>query len=57
MKIGLIGLGNIEKVHLDAILNSGNELFSICDIDYDKINVIKYNLHLNAKLTKIIKIC
>ena len=44
MKIALIGLGIIGKVHLNVINNSGEKLVGICDIDESKLSGFDENI-------------
>ena len=50
MKVAIIGLGAISPLHVNAIINAGQEIVAVCDIVKERCdNVIKeFNLKANA---------
>lgn len=64
MKVALIGVGNIGKLHLNIILNSSATLVGICDVDEKKLVEYKdyptfsdYKTMIDVTKPDIIHIC
>lgn len=49
MRVGIAGLGAIAPLHIRAILNCGQEIAAICDIDKEKCGKINEEFNLGAK--------
>ena len=49
MKVGIAGLGAIAPLHIRAILNRGQKITAICDVDAEKCKKINAEFNLGAK--------
>ena len=49
MRVGIAGLGAIAPLHIRAILNRGQKIVAICDIDEEKRKKINAEFKLGAK--------
>ena len=49
MNIGIAGLGAIAPLHIRAILNRGQKITAICDVDAEKCKKINDEFNLGAK--------
>ena len=49
MNIGIAGLGAIAPLHIRAILNRGQKITAICDVDAEKCKKINAEFNLGAK--------
>ncbi len=49
MRVGIAGLGAIAPLHIRAILNRGQKITAICDIDSEKCKEINAEFNLGAK--------
>ena len=49
MNIGIAGLGAIAPLHIRAILNRGQKITAICDVDSEKCKKINDEFNLGAK--------
>lgn len=50
MRVGIIGIGAIAQLHIPALLNAGQNIVAICDIDSSKslAAIEKFNLKANV---------
>ena len=48
MRVGIIGLGAISPLHIRAILNCGQKITAICDIDAEKLRKVNEEFGLKA---------
>ena len=50
MRVGIIGIGAIAQLHIPALLNAGQNIVAICDIDSSKClaAIEKFNLKANV---------
>lgn len=49
MRVGIIGLGAISPLHIRAILNRGQKITAICDVDSEKRQKVNAEFGLNAE--------
>ena len=49
MRVGVIGLGAISPLHIRAILNYGQKITAICDVDSEKRQKVNTEFGLNAE--------
>ena len=49
MRVGIIGLGAIAPLHIRAILNRGQKITAICDVDSEKRQKVNAEFGLNAE--------
>ena len=49
MRVGIIGLGAISPLHIRAILNRGQKITAICDVDSEKRQKVNAGFGLNAE--------
>ena len=49
MRAGIIGLGAISPLHIRAILNRGQKITAICDVDSEKRQKVNAEFGLNAE--------
>ena len=49
MRVGIIGLGAISPLHIRAILNRGQKITAICDVDAARCKKINDEFNLGAK--------
>ena len=49
MRVGIIGLGAISPLHVRAILNRGQKITAICDVDSEKRQKVNAEFGLNAE--------
>ncbi len=49
MKVGIVGLGAIAPIHIKAILNCGQKIAAICDVNAEKCKKINAEFSLGAK--------
>ena len=49
MRVGIIGLGAISPLHIRAILDRGQKITAICDVDAEKCKKINAEFNLGAK--------
>ena len=49
MRVGIIGLGAISPLHIRAILDRGQKITAICDVDSEKRQKVNADFGLNAE--------
>ena len=64
LRVGVIGLGVIGKVHTSVIRDSGNELLCVCDVDEGKLSLCPdakgytdYKAMLDSEKIDVLHIC
>ena len=50
MKVGIVGIGAIAPLHINALQNNGQEISALCDIDTDKCFRANDRFGINAKV-------
>lgn len=50
LRVGIVGLGVIGKVHLDILLNNKENVVTLCDIDLSKVKKLKEKYNLKCSL-------
>lgn len=49
MKAGIIGLGAIAPMHIEALKERGVEIVAVCDVDRKKCDDVNREYSLNAR--------
>lgn len=50
MRVGIIGLGNVSVMHINALINKGENIVSLCDIEKEKCTLAKEKYNLNCNI-------
>ena len=50
MRVGIVGIGAIAPLHIQALLNCGQNIVSLCDIDITRCEDAKNKYNLESSL-------